>query len=152
MMTPYSFSLPDLEATHRLAATLASHSQMSDVILLQGDLGVGKTAFAKYFINTLLDVPENVPSPTFTLVQTFNTAHFPIWHFDLYRLEYLEEAYELGIEDALAEGVALIEWPAIIADILPSTTLSVTLSYGKSDDSREVTLQGNERLIKSVMS
>ena len=134
--------LPDVTATASLASALARLVVKGDVILLEGDLGVGKTAFAKHFINTLLDEPEEVPSPTFTLVQTFQTPDFSIWHFDLYRLQHEEEVYELGIEDAFAEGVSLIEWPGLAEAMLPENILTITLTYGENKGSRKAILAG----------
>ena len=105
--------LDGIEATGSLAASLAVLARPGDVIGLSGDLGTGKTSFARAFIAAraaLCGAPEEeVPSPTFTLVQTYEMAGETIWHFDLYRLDRAEDAYELGIEEAFADGLCLIE-------------------------------------------
>ena len=96
------------DIAHAFAARL--HSGM--LITLQGDLGAGKSVFARALIRTLAGDPAlEVPSPTFTLVQTYETTRGAVWHFDLYRLKGPEEIYELGWDEALAEGIVLVEWP-----------------------------------------
>jgi len=103
--------LPDEAATAALAARIAAQVVPGDIIALRGDLGAGKTSFARAFIRACGDAHEEVPSPTFTLVQIYQSDAVAIWHFDLYRLDGAEEAWELGIEEAFASGVSLIEWP-----------------------------------------
>ena len=103
--------LPDEAATAALASRVAALVVPGDIIALKGDLGAGKTSFARAFIRARGDAHEEVPSPTFTLVQIYQTDAVAIWHFDLYRLDAAEEAWELGIEEAFASGVSLIEWP-----------------------------------------
>lgn len=134
-------ALPDETATDRLGAALAAVAQTGDVIALHGELGVGKTRLARGFIGALLGEPEEVPSPTFTLVQTYDTPRGTVWHFDLYRLTAPEEALELGIEDAFASGISLIEWPDRLATLLPSERLDVTLAFAAGEAAREATLQ-----------
>jgi len=98
-------------ATTLLAARLAAITERGDVLALEGPLGAGKTVFARGFIRALTSPNEEVPSPTFTLVQVYEGAAGPVYHFDLYRIETADELYELGIEEAFAEGITLIEWP-----------------------------------------
>ncbi|HUT49961.1 MAG TPA: tRNA (adenosine(37)-N6)-threonylcarbamoyltransferase complex ATPase subunit type 1 TsaE [Alphaproteobacteria bacterium] len=98
-------------ATTRLAARIAAVAERGDVLALEGPLGAGKTVFARGFIRALTGPDEEVPSPTFTLVQIYECAAGPVYHFDLYRIETADELYELGIEEAFAEGITLIEWP-----------------------------------------
>lgn len=133
-------------ATGRLAAALSAIVQPGDVIALHGDLGAGKTAFARAFIQarqTASGIPvEDVPSPTFTLVQTYAFADLVVWHFDLYRLEAPEEAVELGLEEA-ARGVALIEWPDRLGRLLPDERLDLRLDFGEGDEARLATLRGS---------
>lgn len=133
--------LNSLEDTATFASLLASLAEASDVITLVGDLGAGKTAFSKAFINNFYDDEIDVPSPTFTLVQTYDTPKATIWHFDLYRLENTADAYELDIEDAFYDGISLIEWPDIINDILPENHLALHISFGKTEGSREVRIE-----------
>jgi tRNA threonylcarbamoyladenosine biosynthesis protein TsaE len=130
----FEFDLPDEAATASLARSLAAHCRLGDVIGLKGELGVGKTSFARAFINALPrpDGPgpaEEVPSPTFTLVQIYDRLPAPIWHFDLYRIEQCEEVRELGLEEALTSAITLIEWPERLGPAFPVPHLEVALSY-----------------------
>ncbi|HXQ68013.1 MAG TPA: tRNA (adenosine(37)-N6)-threonylcarbamoyltransferase complex ATPase subunit type 1 TsaE [Alphaproteobacteria bacterium] len=136
--------LADLAATERLAAALARLARVGDVLALAGPLGVGKTAFARAFI-TALGGEEEVPSPTFTLVQLYELGTLTLYHFDLYRLERPEEAYELGIEEAFAEGVTLIEWPERLGPLLPPERLDLALAFAEESDARCVRLTGHGR-------
>lgn len=149
-MTTKTIHLDDLQATEALAASLAKAAEIGDVILLQGDLGTGKTAFCRAFIQSTQQQPEEVPSPTFTLLQTFQGERYPIWHFDLYRLKYTEEALELGLEEAFEVGVSLIEWPELISELLPENCLSIRLSYGIDKEKRIALLQGIGRWEKNL--
>ena len=129
-------ALPNPAATRRLARRLAGLVVRGDVIGLGGALGTGKTTLARGLIEALAGRPCEVPSPTFTLVQTYDLVPVAVWHFDLYRITRPEEVIELGIEDALAEAVTLIEWPERIADLLPADRLDVTLEQGAAPDAR----------------
>ena len=127
-------ALPDLDATQALAARVAALARPGDVIALSGPLGVGKTEFARAFIRALArrhaaPPPVEVPSPTFTLVQTYDLGALSVWHFDLYRLERPGDTAELGLDEALAEGVSLIEWPERLGAGLPRDRLDVVLAY-----------------------
>lgn len=131
-----TIELPDEAATCALAAAIGQQARQGDVIGLSGPLGSGKTTFARAFISARLDAGE-VPSPTFTLVEVYQSLTGPaVWHFDLYRLEKPEDAYELGIEEAFAEGVSLIEWPERLGGLMPREHLDVTLGLGRSETSR----------------
>ena len=101
--------LPDVEATTRLGEVIAPLLTAGDSLLLYGPLGMGKSTLARGLIRALTTPDEEVPSPTFTLVQ-FYESDPPVAHFDLYRLTRPEEAFEIGLDDALDEGCALIEW------------------------------------------
>ncbi len=136
-------TLANLDATVRLAAALARLLRAGDVVALEGDLGAGKTAFARALIRELTGGEEEVPSPTFTLLQTYEAPDFDIWHFDLYRLEKPEDAFELGIEDAMAEGVTLIEWPDRLGRYLPRDRLIVRMDYADGESARVATLSGD---------
>ena len=109
-MTLNLIPLPDLTAVGKAAERLAPLLRMRDLILLQGELGAGKTTFARALLQ-ILGVQEDVPSPTFTLLQTYETPHFPIYHFDFYRITNETELEELGWEEALANGLVIAEWP-----------------------------------------
>ena len=113
--------------TKRLAEEFAKISQKGDVFALYGTLGAGKSTFSRFFIQSLCGYID-VPSPTFTLVQMYDTDDFELYHYDMYRLKKQEDAYELGIEDAFFEGVNLIEWPENIEGLLPNNSWKITIS------------------------
>jgi tRNA threonylcarbamoyladenosine biosynthesis protein TsaE len=141
--------LPDEAATARLARAVAALARPGDVIALRGDLGAGKTLFARAFIGE-----DDVPSPTFTLVQIYDGPHGRIWHFDLYRLKDPEEAVELDIEDAFAEGISLIEWPERLGPLLPADRLEIALDFADRPTARRVRLEGRgrwARLLPEIM-
>ncbi len=132
--------LPDEAATAALAARISGLAEPSDIMALKGDLGTGKTTFARAFIRTRGNRDEEVPSPTFTLVQVYELGSAAIWHFDLYRLRAPEEAWELGIEDAFHEGISLIEWPEQLGPLLPERRLEITLEFADRPGSRRASL------------
>ena len=126
-MPTFSFSLPDETATEQLGVTLAARLKPGDVVGLKGELGTGKTTLARAILRAASgEAGLIVPSPTFTLVEVYETKAGAFWHFDLYRLEAPEQVYELGWEDALAEGIVLIEWPERLGTLMPKH-LGVTL-------------------------
>src|ERR1044071_176234 len=104
------FPLPDLDATAKLGAGIAGGLKAGDAVALWGDLGAGKTSLARAILRAL-GVAGHVPSPTFTLVQSYETPGLTVHHFDLYRIEDQNELRELGLEEAKEEGAVLIEWP-----------------------------------------
>lgn len=107
--------------TEECARTFAAELRAGDVVCLQGNLGMGKSTFARALIRTACNDPHmEVPSPTFTLVQIYEGQSCPIWHFDLYRIKSPEEIWELGWDDALAEGIVLVEWPERLGNLLPT--------------------------------
>jgi len=123
-----SVFLPDEAATIAFAGRLAPFLIVGDCLLLNGDLGMGKSTFARALIRARFGDPElEVPSPTFTLVQVYDGVP-PIWHFDLYRLSDADELIELGIDEALAEGISLIEWPDRGEGVLAKDALRLTFS------------------------
>jgi len=126
----------------KLAENLASLSVTGDIITLSGDLGVGKTVFARAFIKSL-KYDGHVPSPTFTLLQTYETEPVPISHFDFYRLEVPEEIFELGVEDLFFSGISLIEWPEKMGKFKPKGCLNLVLSYStiQPDSNRSLSLE-----------
>ncbi|WP_292071120.1 tRNA (adenosine(37)-N6)-threonylcarbamoyltransferase complex ATPase subunit type 1 TsaE [Brevundimonas sp. UBA7534] len=107
--------LPDAEATTRLGQAIAHLLQAGDSVLLYGPLGMGKSTLARGLIRALTTPDEDVPSPTFTLVQFYDSDP-AVAHFDLYRLTRPEEAFEIGLDEALDDGCAVIEWPERLGD------------------------------------
>jgi tRNA threonylcarbamoyladenosine biosynthesis protein TsaE len=137
--------LPDESATAALAARLAPLARIGDVLALWGNLGAGKTVFARAFIRTRGRPDEEVPSPTFTLLQVYPPAppfEGMVYHFDFFRLSAPEEAYELGIEEAMIDGISLIEWPERVRPLLPRQRLDLTFQPGPQPQSRRVTMTG----------
>lgn len=143
-MPTFSFFLPDEAATERLGAALARRLRPRDVVALQGGLGVGKTTLARAILRAASGDPALiVPSPTFTLVEIYDTPAGVFWHFDLYRLEEPEQVFELGWEEARADGTALVEWAERLGALLPRERLTVTLAM--EGDGRRADLQGDAR-------
>ncbi len=136
-----SRSLPSLQATEALAAALAARVRRGDAILLSGPLGAGKSAFARAFLRALTAEPGlEVPSPTFTLVQSYDTPRGPVHHFDLWRLTDSTAMEELGWDDA-TDDIVLVEWPDRLGPLTPAQALVLTLR-ATGADSRQVTLEG----------
>jgi len=134
--------LPDLPATQRLGAAVARLLRAGDMVALYGELGAGKTTLARALI-TALGYGGEVPSPTFTLVQTYDVAPAAVWHFDFYRIDDADEIVELGIEEALAEAITLVEWPERMGPLLPADRLDIALSYAGDDGGRHAELRGH---------
>ncbi|WP_417813948.1 tRNA (adenosine(37)-N6)-threonylcarbamoyltransferase complex ATPase subunit type 1 TsaE [Thalassospira alkalitolerans] len=127
----------DQNGTEILAGQLAACAKPGDVILMHGTLGMGKSAFCRAYIRALANNShEEVPSPTFTLVQVYELDPVPVWHFDLYRLSDPEEVHELDIEDAFADGVSLIEWPDRLEYLTPENRLDIHIEPGSNVDGR----------------
>ena len=135
--------LPDEAATAAFAARISALAEVGDVIALKGDLGCGKTSFARSFIRARGGT-EEVPSPTFTLAQIYELGSAAIWHFDLYRVKSPEEAWELGIEDAFSEGISLIEWPERLGPLLPRRRLEIEFLYGDQPEARRALIDAGE--------
>ena len=136
-----TLDLPDLAATEALAAELAAPARAGDAILLQGPLGAGKSAFARAFLRALTGDPGLVvPSPTFTLVQSYDTPRGPAHHFDLWRLDGAGSLPELGWDDARA-GIVLVEWPDRLGALWPHDAHVLALEP-TGPDSRRATLSG----------
>ena len=120
--------LSDLAATQRFGRLLAAQLQAGDVIALSGALGAGKSALARAIIQAVDPTEDDVPSPTFTLVQHYALADgTPLWHLDLYRIDDAEDAMALGLDDAFIDAVCLIEWPDRLKKFMPKTNLSIHL-------------------------
>lgn len=135
-MTLAPILLPDLLAVEKAARRLAPLLRARDLVLLQGPLGAGKTSFARFLLQAL-GIQEDVPSPTFTLVQFYETPRFQVYHFDLYRLASETEMEELGWEDALADGLVIAEWPERAEGHMPDNRLLLQFTL---DDKNNRTL------------
>jgi tRNA threonylcarbamoyladenosine biosynthesis protein TsaE len=138
----HSASAVSAEETGALAAKLAAALRPGDVVALAGDLGTGKTTFARALIAAMAaeagEPPPEVPSPTFTLVQTYAFPRATVWHFDLYRIDRPEDALELGLDEALAEGITLVEWPERLGALLPREHIAVTLAFADASEARRI--------------
>lgn len=136
-----ALTLNSPDETDHLAKEIAPHLGAGDVILLQGGLGAGKTHFARALIQTRLaanGMSEDVPSPTYTLVQTYSDGALEIWHADLYRLSSSDEIDELGLTDAFETGICLVEWPDRLASLAPRSALTIRFRNAESEDARIV--------------
>jgi tRNA threonylcarbamoyladenosine biosynthesis protein TsaE len=121
-------ALPDPAATQALGRRVGARLTSGDVVCLAGNLGAGKTTLARGVIDAWTGRAQEVPSPTYTLVQTYEGRGGELWHVDLYRLKRPEEAWELGLEDAFASAATLIEWPERLEGSLPRDRLDIELS------------------------
>mmetsp|Transcript_18289 Transcript_18289/g.29144 ORF Transcript_18289/g.29144 Transcript_18289/m.29144 type:complete len:158 (+) Transcript_18289:2278-2751(+) len=128
-MTPvcHTIHLADAGATADLARGLGAGLCPGDTILLTGPVGAGKTHFARALIQSILILPEDVPSPTFTLVQTYDTSRGPLWHTDLYRISADTEIDELGLIEAFDAAICLVEWPDRLGPVTPLNALNIEL-------------------------
>ena len=138
-----TLTLPDPAATERLARALAPCLRPGDALALVGGLGAGKSSFARALIAARLAAlgrTEDIPSPTYTLVQTYDLGPVALWHADLYRLASPDEIAELGLEEAFATAITLVEWPDRLGALLPARRLTLTLAFAPADDARRATL------------
>jgi tRNA threonylcarbamoyladenosine biosynthesis protein TsaE len=122
------YRLENEAATVRLGAAVGLALEVGEAVCLWGPLGAGKTTLARGLIRALADPEEEAPSPTFTLVQFYPTERLRLAHFDLYRIERPDEAHEIGLDEALDDGAALIEWPERLGGHLPADRLDIELS------------------------
>ena len=134
--------------TAALAGVVAGVAGRGDVIGLSGDLGAGKTTFARAFIHARdqaagASVHEEVPSPTFTLVQIYQCGDVPVWHFDLFRIAKPEDAIELGIDEAFSTAIPLIEWPERLGSLCPRDRLDIRLEMVDGGAARKARLTGH---------
>jgi len=132
------FSIDELKL---LAKNISDQIKKSDVILLKGQLGSGKTTFAKFLVSALSGKEEIVQSPTFNLVLTYGLKNYTVWHFDLYRLSNIEEVWDLGIDEAISNGVSVIEWPEIIQEFFKENYLEIIFSHVDLNDSRMISIK-----------
>jgi tRNA threonylcarbamoyladenosine biosynthesis protein TsaE len=141
MAVPVILRIPDLAAMEALARRLASVARAGDCILLEGPLGAGKTALARAFLRAAAGNPAmEVPSPSFTLLQIYDTKLGPVFHYDLWRLDGSDSLAELDWEDA-PDNIVLVEWPDRLGKLRPVDALAITLRL-EDGDAREVTLVG----------
>ena len=114
------FILNSLHDTDLIAKKIANEAKIGDIFLLYGDLGSGKTTFSRFFIREFLKNPDlDVTSPTFNIIQTYGNSLKEVWHVDLYRIEDVNEIYNLGLEDAYGNALMLIEWPERFGSNIP---------------------------------
>ncbi len=138
--------LESAEDTAGLAALIAPLLTASDTLLLAGEVGSGKTHFARAIIQSRLgavSAVEDVPSPTYTLVQTYNDGICDIWHADLYRLSGQDEVIELGLADAFQDAICLIEWPDRLGNLNPGNPLNIEFFHTEAEGSRTATITGD---------
>ena len=125
--------------TIKCAKDFAKTLKGNEIIALNGTLGMGKTVFTRAVIQALTETDTDVPSPTFTLLQTYDTPKGMLYHFDFYRLKHPDEAYEIGIEDAFADGICFIEWPEKIGALLPKNAIRIVFS--NTDEGRQIEIK-----------
>ena len=136
-------SLSDESQMLAFGAKLIAQLFTGQTVCLTGGLGAGKTTLVRGMIQSLLG-PIDVPSPTYTLVQTYDCPEFELWHCDMYRLEKPEDGYELGLIDAFDETVCLVEWPNKLGSLIPEDALHIDISF--EGQGRKVTLKGFEEI------
>jgi tRNA threonylcarbamoyladenosine biosynthesis protein TsaE len=143
---PGELRLSAPEDLERLGAALAVRLGRGEAVCLFGPLGAGKSTLARGLIRALTDSAQDVPSPTFTLMQVYEGPRFPIAHFDLYRLRSPEEAFEAGLDEALDVGAAVVEWSERLGEALPPDRLDVRLEIAE-EGGRIATLAGHGRWV-----
>lgn len=131
---PLMINLKTPAQTARLAAEIGARLVAGDCILLNGPVGAGKTHFARSLIQSLMETCEDVPSPTFTLVQTYDTSAGEVWHADLYRITSPTEIEELGLTEAFHQAICLVEWPENLGELTPGNALHLTLLPDADDE------------------
>jgi tRNA threonylcarbamoyladenosine biosynthesis protein TsaE len=143
-MKNLTFLLRSEKDTERLAKKIAALLAPGDIVFLKGPLGSGKTTFARYLIQSFSPKgpKEDVLSPTFTLVQIYSNCAPSIWHFDLYRLESIEEVWELGLEEAFASGITLIEWPERLEPLHLKPKISIHFEVAHNQTDRTIKIVG----------
>jgi len=136
---PITIALPNETDTVALASRIAPLLTPGDTLLLEGSIGAGKSAFARALIRARLNRMEDVPSPTFTLVQTYEDTEGDIWHCDLYRLTHPDEVFELGLDEAFTTAICLIEWPDRLGNDTPKNALRLAFAAGDAEHSVQIT-------------
>ncbi|WP_425039996.1 tRNA (adenosine(37)-N6)-threonylcarbamoyltransferase complex ATPase subunit type 1 TsaE [Primorskyibacter sp. S187A] len=141
---PTSFHLNSPEETEAFARRVAALVDGPTVLLLEGEIGAGKSHFSRAFIRACGATDRDIPSPTFTLVQTYETPLGEIWHCDLYRLTSLDEIDELGLFAAFDTAICLVEWPDRLGSERPTDALILQFKHGAAVEAREVTLRSQD--------
>lgn len=155
MLPDLTVTLDSPEATAAFAARLAPALGAGDLLLLSGQIGAGKSHFARAVISTCLaalDLVEDIPSPTFTLVQTYEAGGLQIWHSDLYRLTNADEVLELGLLEAFDSALCLVEWPDRLGELAPKTAARLDFSPGADPDQRRLRIAAPEGTLRSALA
>ena len=148
MLDSLALTLHDLSATQAFATGLSRFIVPGRVFCLSGPLGVGKSEVARAMLTASCGPQDDIPSPTFTLVQPYQASGgFEVWHMDLYRLETAEQVLALGVEEAFFECCCLIEWSDKIKDLLPADQVRIDLAMGPDEDSRVAAVAASPELI-----
>lgn len=137
----------NLTQLETVATNFMSKLQSGDVVYMQGDLGAGKTTFVRAAIQSVLYNGEAVPSPTFTLIQTYDTQRGPVYHYDLYRLIDPEEVLELGMNEAFEKGITFIEWPQRMGNLCTPPHYIVSLESAENKEERLLKITSPEHRI-----
>lgn len=145
-----TLALPDATATESLGRRLAELLRPGDVVLLEGPIGAGKSCLARAFIRARLGEAEEVPSPTFTLVQVYPDAETEIWHADLYRLTHPDEVWELGLDQAFETAICLVEWPDRLGRHRPEGALTIRLEAA-GEGRRAIISGGRDGLARALV-
>lgn len=148
-----SFHIPltDADRTEALGRAMAPALMAGDTVLLTGTLGAGKSHLARAIIRARLGRQEDVPSPTFTLVQTYEDPKADLWHADLYRLSHPDEVIELGLDEAFDSAIALVEWPDRLGDLTPADPIEIELRYDGEGRVAAISFSGRPDLADRLM-
>ncbi len=141
-MIEFEFTLLDELKTQKLGNFISKLASKGDCFLLFGDLGAGKTTFARGFINEKMGFDDEIPSPTFTILQTYENDDFHINHFDLYRIENKEEIWELGWEE-IQNSISLIEWPQRAENYIPKQRIEISIKFNAAHRIANIKIFGN---------
>ena len=145
LATTQTLRMSSAAETAKFAADLAPLLRAGDTLLLEGPIGAGKTHFARALVLARLAEPEDVPSPTFTLVQTYSGTDVEIWHCDLYRLTHPDDVLELGLDEAFESAICLIEWPDRLGALKPQNALSLRFALTDVPQERLLTLSAQSQ-------
>ncbi len=134
------YLIPTENNTKKLAIELSSKINKGDIILLYGNLGIGKTYFTRCLIKALTNETEIVPSPTFTIIQTYQTQKGELSHYDLYRIKDKEELIEIGLYESLKNNITIIEWPEIIEDYITKNYHPIKIYFNFEKENRTISI------------